>query len=347
MKKPTILHILNDINTGGIVSNLKGIHNSRLSQNYDFQILDIKSAKAALPSLKPDLIILNQVCNWRFLPDIFWLKQFAKILIHEHHYSQGFEEHNVTHKIRFRSMLRLAYGLADCVIAVSQGQANWMKEAKLVNQKKVRFIQQCPNLERFFNVSSQNIHQPLRLATYGRFCPQKGFDILIQAMEALRHYPVELVIGGYGEEEEKLKTMTADNPNIHFVGKVQDVPKFLEECDVVVIPSRWEPWGNVCLEAKAAAKPVIVSDIDGLSEQIDNCGVLIKPNDREELTRVIGAIATQNHGELLAWGVNGRESVKHNWEKYLTSWEETLSQLITKKSYKGIYLSSEIYKSAN
>lgn len=73
--------------------------------------------------------------------------------------------------------------------------------------------------------------------------------------------------------------MAHNHPHIHFLGKIDDVPGFLSRCDAVVVPSRWEPWGNVCLEARAAARPVLVSDVDGLTEQAKNCGIQFQPEN--------------------------------------------------------------------
>jgi glycosyltransferase involved in cell wall biosynthesis len=97
------------------------------------------------------------------------------------------------------------------------------------------------------------------LGAYGRFSQQKGFDILIKAMQLVPSNQVQLILGGYGADEAMLKQLAEGMENVRFLGAISDVPSFLSTCDVVIIPSRWEPWGNVCLEAKAAGKPVIDS----------------------------------------------------------------------------------------
>ncbi len=94
-------------------------------------------------------------------------------------------------------------------------------------------------------------------------------------MKLLPPLSVKLHLGGSGVQYAELQELAAGLNNLQFVGKVTDVPSFLAECDAVVIPSRWEPWGTVCVEAKAAGKPVIVSNIDGLTEQVQNCGILV------------------------------------------------------------------------
>jgi glycosyltransferase involved in cell wall biosynthesis len=152
-------------------------------------------------------------------------------------------------------------------------------------------------------------------------------------MQGLRELDIQILIGGYGENEEQLLQLADDDRRIQFVGKLANVPKFLEACDVSVIPSRWEPWGNVCVESKAAAKPVIVTNVDGLPEQVKDCGLIAEPTFaslREAIAQVIHILKISPQ-TLLDWGHNGRESVRGAWERYLTEWDK-LSEQLTRKS---------------
>jgi len=106
----------------------------------------------------------------------------------------------------------------------------------------------------------------------GRLAYQKGPDILIDAMQkvCLKHSDAKLVVAGDGDMHQHLITRAKDLP-VNFVGYIPDseyVP-LLNACDLVVIPSRNEPFGLVLLEAWSARKGVIASDVGGLSENID------------------------------------------------------------------------------
>ena len=225
-------------------------------------------------------------------------------------------------------MLRLAYGIANRVIAVSQYQANWMSKSGLASQRKVIAIQQSCNVESLLAVPPKPVGQPLILATYGRFSEQKGFDILIKAMRLIPQEKVRLYVGGCGPDEEALQQLAQGQENIKFLGLIRDVPAFLNACDVVVIPSRREPWGNVCLEAKAAGKPVIVSRVDGLIEQVTDCGILVPPEDPHSLAGAIEKVCSLPDSTLQAWGQQGRESVRNSWENYLMKWEALLWEML-------------------
>jgi glycosyltransferase involved in cell wall biosynthesis len=191
-------------------------------------------------------------------------------------------------------------------------------------------IQQCRQLEKFLNVPLKPVQRPLTLAAYGRFYPQKGFDDLLKAMNLLPSELVNLHLGGEGSQEEELKQLAEGLNNTKLFGTVTDVPAFLEQCDAVVIPSRWEPWGIVCIEAKAAGKPVIAADIDGLTEQVKDCdcGILVPPHDFQQLADGIASFCNQSERTLETWGRAGRESVKNAWEKYLDNWQALLWNVI-------------------
>ena len=325
LMKPEILHILNDRRVGGINSALTSLLKSRLQEEFRFSVADNAEAKTLLQQQSFAAVIVHNPCNWRSLPQFLNLKRHkSKILIHEHHYSGGFERWNVPAKSRFRFMLRLFYRLADQVVAVSHGQARWMQENKLVASERLVVIQQSQVLDELLRLPVRPIASPMVLATYGRFFPAKGFDDLIEAMRRLSSHAPRLRIGGYGPEEETLKQLAHDQRSIEFCGLVRNLPEFLGQCDGVVIPSRLEPWGIVCVEAKAAAKPVLAIAVDGLFEQVQSCGMLVPSSDPAVLASAITQFVNISPQQLQTWGQNGREETRHSWETYLSLWQSLL-----------------------
>ncbi|BAY24628.1 group 1 glycosyl transferase [Calothrix sp. NIES-2100] len=324
--KPKVLHLISDTRMGGIMSALKSLTSSSLKEKWDFII----GSSEKLSEDKKDLfkaIIVHDSRNWQRLLKLLIIKirnPQAKIVIQEHHYSEGFVQCNVTHKFRFYLMLKLSYGIADWVIAISAGQKKWLQENRLVADKKLVLIQQCRILSDFLTVPIKPIEQPLIVGAYGRFHPQKGFDILLEAMKLISDSPIKLRIAGEGDEELKLKQLAQGVSNVEFIGRIDNVPEFLQTCDAVAIPSRWEPMGIVGVEAKAAGRFVIATEIDGLTEQVYNCGVLVPPQDPVKLAHAIASIPEQ---DIEALRQIGRQSVAGAWEKYLDEWNTFLSQI--------------------
>ncbi|TYQ26711.1 glycosyltransferase [Pseudanabaena sp. UWO311] len=326
--KPKVIHLLSDRNVGGIKSTSSSLTNSRLKEKFEFLFLSESEALAKLSEIKPDVVIWHDPCSWRSLWRLIRFRLATKLLIQEHHYSESFEYWKVRSPWRFRIMLRISYGIAQLVVAISEGQKNWMRSHHLVQLKNLAMIQQCRTLDQFFSVPEKPRSKILVLGAYGRFDQQKGFDTLLRAMQQVKTPDIKLLIGGYGEHEDLLRSLAAGDPRIHFVGSLSDVPSFLAQCDVVVIPSNWEPWGNVCLESKAAAKAVIVSQVDGLSEQVANCGLLVPPNDPTSLAKAINMVDEMSAEDLITWGKTGRQLVVNAWEDYLISWEGLLCRLL-------------------
>ena len=111
--------------------------------------------------------------------------------------------------------------------------------------------------------------------------------------------------------------LAKDLPHVKLLGAIGDVPAFLANCDVIIIPSRWEPWGLVCLEAKAAGKPIVMFAVDGLKEQVRDCGLLVTPNDSTKLAEAITSLPEQ---PLIKWGKVARQSVINSWDEFLNNW---------------------------
>lgn len=121
----------------------------------------------------------------------------------------------------------------------------------------------------------------------GRLRYEKGFDVLLGSLDALRDCPdVHIVILGDGPEAPALRALAAGAPvPVHMPGHRSDVQTWLALATVVVIPSRRESFGRVTLEAMAAGRPLVASAVGGLLEAVDDgrTGLLVPPNGRQEL----------------------------------------------------------------
>lgn len=324
--KPHILQVISDPGLGGVRSSVESLATSSLSEEFDLTVHTATEAQEVLRKEGAALVVVNDASSWANLKTLFDLKQHTRgLVVWEHHYCQGFETINVPIPSRFHAMLRLSYGLANCVLGVSEAQVQWMLDQHLLDRRRLRLIQQCRALQTFLAIAPKLPGRPLVLGAYGRFCPQKGFDLLLDAMVLVGPADIVLEMAGSGPDEEALRSRARNLPNVTVHGPLTDVPAFLEKVDIVVIPSRWEPWGNVCLEAKAAGKPVIVSDVDGLHEQVQGCGLLVAPGDIPALAEAIRSLPTR---DLERWSVLARASVRTAWERYLEEWQSLIREIV-------------------
>jgi glycosyltransferase involved in cell wall biosynthesis len=137
-----------------------------------------------------------------------------------------------------------------------------------------------------------------------------------------------MIVGG-GSLENKLKTL-ADNLSIGsktiFVGKVphQDIPKYHNMLDVSVSVSNSESFGVAIIEASACGKPVVVSNVGGLPEVVEDgvTGIIVPPRNAEATANAIERLVL-NKELRLQMGKAGRERVKR-----LYNWDDNVKQMI-------------------
>jgi len=169
----------------------------------------------------------------------------------------------------------------------------------------------------------------------GRMCYQKGPDLLVEAIpHVLRHRwdAVFFFIGDGGARaycEQRAAQLNVSR-SVRFLGWVPDEEyiQLLNACDIVCIPSRNEPFGIVLLEAWSAGKAVVVTDVGGLAENVENFvdGIKVYPYP-ESIAWGINYIIDDAYG--VRWiGENGRKKVlsQFTWDAVA----EKMCQLYTK-----------------
>lgn len=126
----------------------------------------------------------------------------------------------------------------------------------------------------------------------GRLSPEKGFDVLLDALGSLRHagFDVRLVLAGEGggraELEEQARTLGIEDA-VLLPGYVDAVGKIAHVFDAVAIPSRSEGLPVILLEALFAGVPVIATDVGEMPAVLRDCGggTCIAPEDAPALAR--------------------------------------------------------------
>jgi glycosyltransferase involved in cell wall biosynthesis len=143
---------------------------------------------------------------------------------------------------------------------------------------------------------------PGRIALVGRLSPRKGIDVALDAIGLLQQQgrDVDLIVcgtvfPGYEWYEEELRERAARPDlagHVELAGYVHPTWPVLADADLVLVPSRVEPFGNAAVEGLLARRPVIASGVQGLAEVIvaDRTGLLVEPGDATALATAIGAL---------------------------------------------------------
>ena len=150
------------------------------------------------------------------------------------------------------------------------------------------------------------------VAAIGRLEPEKGHPTLIEAWPLVHHHlpTARLLIAGEGSERDRLEGLAAAHlrselccESVAFLGRRDDIPAVLAAADVVVQPSYREAQGIAILEALAAGRVVVASNVGGIPEMITDGenGILVPSHDPSALASAILALFTHpDRAEQLA-----------------------------------------------
>lgn len=313
MSLPRLVNLLDDFALGGVSRGLGIFASAPIRSVADCSVAAVSPTATIAPRLDAEIIVIHFPPNWRrlaFLASLRLRNPKARIIQVEHSYTRSWEQANVPDTRRFRLMLNLALRCVDQVVCVSAGQASWLKQAAGLTDEQVEIIYPYSDNPGLADVApiQPEAGRPLRVGTYGRFHKAKGFDRLIKAYAAGAMPGTELMIGGFGDEEERLRELARGVAGIRFAGKITDVAAFLEDCDVIVLPSRYEAFGQVANEAREAGRPILVSPVDGLPEQVGQAGMVVDFTSHEAIK---AAFASLNPERLHQMAEAGRWATRN------------------------------------
>jgi glycosyltransferase involved in cell wall biosynthesis len=211
-------------------------------------------------------------------------------------------------KTRFK---QLELAAARRVIVLSRGSAAFLAERYRLAPRRMVLI---PN-----GVAGRPSPPPLPcgddpmcVLAAGSLIIQKGIDVLIRAAAYARR-PWTVVVAGDGDHRARLEddAQRLAPGRVVFTGRVADITPLLAASDLVCVPSRWEAFPYVALEAMAAGRGVIGSRVDGLADMVVDGlnGRLVEPDQPRALADALDAAATD--AALRAeWGRDGYQRVR-------------------------------------
>lgn len=136
----------------------------------------------------------------------------------------------------------------------------------------------------------------IKLGCIARLSEQKGLTYLLDAMSLLTIKDIRLFIVGEGELREELENKVKElhlQDSVIFLGYRKDIVECINSFDFCVLPSVFEGFGLVAIEAFMNSKTLVATDIPGLNEVVTNKnGVLVPAKDPAALASAIDKLAT-------------------------------------------------------
>jgi glycosyltransferase involved in cell wall biosynthesis len=224
----------------------------------------------------------------------------------------------------YLALEQFAAGLTDHFIAVSASERDAAWQARLCAAEQVTVIHNGIEMSNDQCLMQQDRslvagHWSLIIGTVGRLTKQKGqTDLLRAARWVVEEFPqAKFVLVGSGEDEEKLRRLAAElglESRVEFAGEREDARSFYAQCDVYALPSLWEAFPYTPLEAMAASKPVVATDVGGVREIVvdGETGYLVPPHQPMMLAEKICVLLRQPSLRQ-AMGERGRQRVEREF----------------------------------
>jgi glycosyltransferase involved in cell wall biosynthesis len=241
---------------------------------------------------------------------------------------------------------------SERIVATSPQEKEHMRS--LVSTKGNIDIIPCgTDIHRFGAIGQQAARQQLGIAPetkvvfyVGRFDKRKGIETLVRAVgqSSLRgKADLKLIIGGGsrpgqsdGIERDRIERIVAELGITDFTifpGRLGDeiLPVYYAAADVCVVPSHYEPFGLVAIEAMASGTPVVASDVGGLQFTVvpEETGLLAPPQDEVAFAAAIDRILSDSdYRSKLGQAARKRVETKFSWEGVAQQLSALYTQLL-------------------
>jgi glycosyltransferase involved in cell wall biosynthesis len=200
--------------------------------------------------------------------------------------------------------------LSDRLIACSASVRQHIAEKAEIPEEQIELLLNGVELDRFAarldpDAMKAELGIPSNskvVGVVGRISEQKAQDDFIRAARIIEQDEPEtvfLIVGAANDPAllERLQRLTIElgvDEKVRFVGHVTDMPRIYAALDVLVLPSRWEGFGLVLVEAMAAGKPIVATRVGGIPEVVvdGETALLVPPSDPAAIAAAVVSLLT-------------------------------------------------------
>ncbi|WP_413511893.1 glycosyltransferase [Myroides odoratus] len=313
-----ILHIINSLNTGGaekLIVDTLPLYNER---NIKADLLLLKESDTILyEQIKQTSVNIYSIHAKSFysFSIVFKLKKFLKDydIVHAHLFPTVywlaickvlffpnlciiFTEHSTNNKRRDKIYLKwfekFIYSKYQKIICISKAT-----ERQLLDHLGVRFKSKVVVIENGvktlnFRPNTNNTIQNndiVTLTQIASFRYPKDQDTVIRS---LLHLPKNIIVQFVGsgprlEECRKLAGSLKVEDRVRFLGQRNDIPDILFNTDICILSSFYEGFGLAAVEGMASMKPILASNVEGLSEIVNGFGILFERGNEKQIAQFV------------------------------------------------------------
>lgn len=229
--------------------------------------------------------------------------------------------------------------LSDTVLVTSEYSAEDVVKGYHIPREKIKVFS-VPVDRTFFHPRTKEKRGEIILFTCGRLEMQKGFDILLNAMDMLNRKGklerVQLFIAGSGPLYDTLSDLIKKlnlAKHVKLLGHIprEELAKRYALSDIFVLPTRFESFGIVLLEAMASGLPIIATNTTAVPELVRNGvnGILVPPEDPIELSRAISDLIDDDEKRVMMSKNSLRlsRSIYYTWDRIVTDLERVYARI--------------------
>jgi glycosyltransferase involved in cell wall biosynthesis len=225
---------------------------------------------------------------------------FRELLLYYNAYLRD-EPSNIFWKMFSSNVVRTIYFMADIIAPVCYANARW-EESLGVERSKIKVIYNGVDVAKFRPIKTERDPRPT-VVCIGRVDVFKDIVNLIQSINHVKKSfsDVQCLIYGASTDLEYslrcinlVKSLGLED-NIQFMGKVKNPEAAYNASDVVVISSITEGFPFAIIEAMACGKGIVATDVGGIREALEGCGLLVRSSHPQELaSAIVKLLADEN-----------------------------------------------------
>lgn len=229
----------------------------------------IKQIHEVIEEVNPDIIHVHSTWAGLFvrLPYLF-RKRKAKIIYQSHGWAFLMDTSKYKKNI-YALVERILSMPTDKIINISNYEQNQAIKYGLNKNKMIMIYNGVEDKVNKSNLKLNWDKNKINLLFVGRLDKQKGLDLFLDVYDKMKLENIHLYVIGTSVLDNNLPQNTKYVTYLGWVDS-KDIDEYYQACDAVIMPSRWEGFGLVAIEAMRNSKPVIASNMGALPELIKN-----------------------------------------------------------------------------